>query len=331
MGNDSFVVGITDFVTPPIAAEETAFPEAEFRFLMDWRDSDAARCQWQECDALLVWHFPVDDETAQVVENCRIVVRYGAGYDVLDVPSLLQNNIHVSNTPGCGTTEVADTTCAMILLLQRKISAYDRACRTQTDSWQQVLPPIRRTATRTLGVIGAGRVGIAVMERMQVFGCNIVFYDPLWPQSRPVPEGWRRVESTDALLSSADTVTIHCPLTEETRGMVNADFIAKMKPGASLVNAARGGVVADLDCVEEGLRSGRLASVAMDVLPQEPPQDHSLLRAWRDDEPWLAGRLIITPHVADYSEDGWYEVHYKAAETARLFLVDGEHRFAITA
>jgi len=104
-----------------------------------------------------------------------------------------------------------------------------------------------------------------------------------------------------------------------------------MKSGASLVNTARGGILADLDCLEAALKSGRLASAAMDVLPSEPPQEHPLLTAWRQDAPWLAGRLVITPHVADYSEEGWDELHYKTAETARLFLVEGRQRFAVTA
>jgi phosphoglycerate dehydrogenase-like enzyme len=98
-----------------------------------------------------------------------------------------------------------------------------------------------------------------------------------------------------------------------------------------LVNAARGGIFADLDCLEDSLRSGHLASAAMDVLPDEPPKDHSLLRAWRQDAVWLTGRLIITPHTADYSERGWYEVHYRTAETARMFLIEGKVRNRITA
>ncbi len=326
-----FKIGITDFVTPPVEAEESAFPEAEFSFLSDWKASSAAREQWRECDALLVWHYHIDRDTAAILDNCKIAVRYGAGYDVVDVSALCDRGIRFSNTPGCGTTEVADTTCAMILSLQRKVFAYDRDCRGYTDRWQKTLSPLRRTSTRTLGVIGAGRIGTAVMERMRAFGCRILFYDPVWPADRQPPDGCRRVDALDDLLKESDIISIHCPLTPETRGLVNADFLARMKPGASLVNAARGGILADLDCLEAALKSGRLASVAMDVLPSEPPQAHPLLSAWREDAPWLAGRLVITPHVADYSEDGWHEVHYKTAETARLFLVEGKQRFAVTA
>ena len=325
-----YTIGITDFVKPPIEDEETAFPEATFVFLDDWRSSDAACNQWRACDALLVWHYPVDKETAAILDNCKIAVRYGAGYDVVDVSALSKKGILFSNSPGCGTTEVADTTCAMILALQRKLIAYDRDCRSYNDRWQKTLSPIRRTAMQTLGVVGAGRIGTAVMERMRAFGYRILFYDPMWDPDRTPPDNCRPVD-LDELVACADIISIHCPLTKETTGLVDAGFLARMKPGASLVNAARGGIFADLDCLEAALKSGHLASTAMDVLPDEPPGNHPLLNAWRADAPWLSGRLIITPHVADFSEDGWHEVHFKTAETARLFLVEGTQRYAIEA
>lgn len=113
--------------------------------------------------------------------------------------------------------------------------------------------------------------------------------------------------------------------------MFDEEFIGKMKDGASLVNSARGRIFASLDCIEEALRSGKLSAVATDVLPDEPPRDHSLLTAWRNDESWLGGRLIINPHAAYYSEHGWYEMRYKASETAKMFLADGKLRNQILA
>jgi D-3-phosphoglycerate dehydrogenase len=115
-------------------------------------------------------------------------------------------------------------------------------------------------------------------------------------------------------------------LTDETEGMIDAAFLQAMKPGSSLVNTARGGILKGLSCLEEALRGGHLASAAMDVLPSEPPREHALLRAWRDDEPWLRGRLVINPHVAWYSRQSWHEMRYKAAETARMYLLEGRLR-----
>ena len=108
--------------------------------------------------------------------------------------------------------------------------------------------------------------------------------------------------------------------------MVDTAFLGRMKPGASMVNTARGKIVADLDCIEQALQSGHLAYVAFDVLPEEPPQEHSLLDGWRTDQPKIAPRVLITPHTAWYSERAWYEMRYKAAETARLFLCEGKLR-----
>ena len=134
------------------------------------------------------------------------------------------------------------------------------------------------------------------------------------------------MDSLEELLRQSDIVTIHCPLTEETRGMVSAKFLAQMKAGAALVNTARGRILADLDCLASALRSGHLAYVATDVLPDEPPRDHPLLDAWRADADWVRGRLLINPHVAYYSEQGWREMRLKTAQTARLFLVEGRLR-----
>jgi len=318
------LVGISDFVQPPVETEQKAFPEAEFCFLQDWRESQENKAEWRKVEALLVWHFNVDRETVQLLENCKVVVRYGAGYDVVDVGALAEREIVFCNTPGCGTTEVADTTCSMILSLQRKLVENDRRSRKYgDDQWQSVLSPIERTSEQTLGVVGTGRIGSAVIERMKAFGYRILVYDPY---VKTKPEGCEMAESIEHLQHEADIITLHCPLTEETRGMVDAEFISKMKSGSSLVNASRGGVLSGLDCIEEALRSGQLASAAMDVLPNEPPKAHPLLDAWRNDEDWLSGRLLITPHVADYSEGGWNELHYNTAETARMYLIEGKLR-----
>jgi D-3-phosphoglycerate dehydrogenase len=322
-----WLVGISDHIVPPPDIEQEAFPEAEFRFLSDWREAEENREEWQGVDALLVWHFQVDRATAALLDRCQIVVRYGVGFDVIDVKALAERNIRFCNTPDYGTEEVADAACGMILALQRKLVAYDRACREYTEGWHEnLLRPMLRTSTQTLGIIGVGRIGTAVVNRMKPFGYRIVGYDPYQPSGHEKAVGYQRVGSLEELLGQADIVSIHCPLTDETRGMVDAEFFRQMKSGSSLVNTARGRILADLDCLEQALRNGHLAAAAMDVLPDEPPKDHPLLRAWRQDEPWVRGRLLINPHAAYYSEQGWVEMRFKAAETARMYLVTGRLR-----
>lgn len=323
----AWLVGITDHIRPPADIEQAAFPEASFRFLGDWRRDAAAADDWRRVDALLVWHWRLDGATVDLLDRCRIAVRYGVGYDLVDVDALARRNIPLCNTPDYGTEEVADAACGMILCLQRRLVPYDRACRHFTRGWQEnLLTPQSRTRGRTLGIVGVGRIGTAVALRMKPFGYRIVGYDPYKPSGHEKAVGYERVDSLDELLAESDIVTLHCPLSDETRGMVGAAFLSKMKPGSALVNTARGGILADLDCLGEALRSGHLDSAAMDVLPEEPPSDHPLLDAWRRDEEWLRGRLIITPHVAYYSDAGWHEMRTKAAQTARLYLLHGRLR-----
>ena len=326
-----YLIGITDYITPPAAIEQEAFGEAKFIYLKDWRTSLEHRNQWQQVDALLVWHWVMDPETIDILDRCRIVVRYGVGYDLVDVKALVKQQIAFCNTPDYGTEEVADVACGMILAIQRKLLAYDRACRFYEKGWQEhLIKSIQRTSEQTLGIIGVGRIGTAVVNRMKPFGYRILGYDPYQPSGHEKAIGYQRTHTLEELLEQSDIVSMHCPLTSETRGMVNSDFLARMKPGASLVNTARGKIVADLDCVEQFLQSGHLAFIAFDVLPEEPPQEHSLLDAWRMDQPEIASRILINPHVAWYSERAWYEMCYKAAETARLYLCEGTLRNQIT-
>jgi D-3-phosphoglycerate dehydrogenase len=325
--NKQWLIGITDYLVAPAHIEQQAFPEAEFVFLRDWRASEQNRQQWQRTDALLVWHWPVDQQTVDILDQCKIVVRYGVGYDLVDSDAVTQRDLPLCNTPDYGTEEVADTACAMILMLQRKIREYDQMCRHVQAGWQEnLLRPHQRTSSQTLGIIGMGRIGTAVALRMKAFGYRIMGYDPYQPSGHEKAVGYERAASLHELLQEADIVSIHCPLTDETRAMVNAEFLQSMKKGASLVNTARGGIMVDLDCIEQALRTHQLHAVAMDVLPDEPPQAHSLITAWRNQEPGIAGRIIINPHTAYYSEQGWVEMRYKAAETVRMYLHEGKLR-----
>ncbi|MHC4637339.1 MAG: C-terminal binding protein [Planctomycetota bacterium] len=322
-----WLIGITDHIDPPYDIEQEAFPDADFVSLPDWRESEQNRKIWQGVDAILVWHWRVDKQTIDVLNRCRIIVRYGVGYDLIDLDALKQRDIPLSNTPDYGTEEVADTACAMILAFQRKVVLYDRACRYYTDGWyDNLLKPHQRTSDQTLGIIGVGRIGTAVVNRMKPFGYTICGYDPYQPSGHEKAIGYNRADSLEELLDRSDIVSIHCPLTEETRAMVNDDFIRRMKKGSSLINTARGGIIESLDCIERALRRDHLASVGFDVLPDEPPKEHPLILAWRNDESWISGRMIVNPHSAYYSERGWYEMRYKAAETARLFLKEAKLR-----
>jgi C-terminal binding protein len=279
---------------------------------------------------LLVWHERIDDEYCERLPQLRGVVRYGVGYDSLDLACLQRRGIVACNTPDYGTEEVADTALAMILNLARGVSRYDSLCRAYDDgSWQEnTLPSVRRTSEVTLGVVGAGRIGGSVLLRAGALRFRTLFYDPYQPRGHEKMLGARRVESLEELLTESDVVSIHTPLTDETRGLVDARFVGAMKPGASFVNTARGAIVSDLEVFHEPIRTGRLAGVALDVLPEEPPPETPLLYAWRQREPWLDGRLIINPHTAFYSDAAYQEMRRKAAANA-LRILEGKVAFNV--
>ncbi len=328
-----FIVGIVGQTIEPLDIEEAALgPEIQLLRLAGRREEDLDPAELRRLDALLAWRIPLGARTAAHLERCRIVVRFSVGYDNVDVAAFARAGIPFANNPDYGTEEVADSALALILALQRRIPQYDSRARRETATWQaNILPPVRRSRTLTVGVVGVGRIGTAVVNRLKPFGYGIVGFDPYQPSGHEKAIGYRRVQSLNELLSQSDIVTLHCPLTAETKGMIDAAALERLTPGSILVNTARGQLVADLDVVEAALRSGRLAAAGLDVLPDEPPRPHPLLEAWRRREDWLDGRLVITPHVAFYADEAWIEQRSKPCETVRLCLVEGRLRNVIAA
>jgi phosphoglycerate dehydrogenase-like enzyme len=152
---------------------------------------------------------------------------------------------------------------------------------------------------------------------------RILFYDPYLPDGAELAVGWQRVESLDALLAEADVLSLHCPSTPETANIIDAAALARMKPDALLINTARGALI-DLAALEAALREGKIAGAGLDVLPAEPPDPwHPLLQAFRRREPWIDGRLLLTPHAAWISEAGRVDLRTKAARTVLNYLESG--------
>lgn len=275
----------------------------------------------ESTEILLVWHAVVDQAYIDRLPRLRYIIRYGVGFDRVDTEYARKKGIVVSNTPDYCTDEVADSAIAMILGIARGVFAYDSQCRTYTRDWQEnVDPKTKRVASTCLGVIGAGRIGQSVLRRANALKFRTRFFDPNLPSGYDKVLGSERVDTLAELVQSADIVSLHIPLTPETKGMVNVEFLALMKPGASLVNTARGAVVSDIDIFYEPLRSGRLNAVALDVLPEEPPKPGLLIDAWRRREAWVDGRLVINPHSAFHSHEASIEMRRKVAENALRYV-----------
>jgi C-terminal binding protein len=301
-------VYITDYIDNPYIEKEVL--ESEL--------SDQLN---KNIEVLLVWHEHITKEYINQLPKLKGIVRYGVGYDAIDLEYAKNKNIYVCNTPDYGTEEVSDTAIAMIMNIARGISRYDYQCRSYTNTWQEnTITSIKRTSDYKLGVIGAGRIGASVLLKANALRFNTYFYDPYVPRGHEKMLNTKRTDTLEELLETCDIISINCPLSDETKGMINQKFINNMKDGSSLVNTARGGIIKDIDVFYEALRSGKLSNVALDVIPNEPPKDSLLINAWREKEEWLDGRFILNPHTAYYSDKAYFEMREKAALNAKRIL-----------
>lgn len=277
-----------------------------------------------DTEVLLVWHDKIDEAYIKHLPRLRAVQRYGVGYDNFDLSLFERKGIIACNNPDYGVDEVSDTAIAMILNITRGISKYNHAAKSYHTSWQEnVDTSIRRHSDMVVGIVGAGRIGGSVALKLNALGFNVVIYDPFVERGYEKMIGAKRVDQLNDLLSTTDVVTIHVPLSGDTKGMVNGDFIKALKPGASIVNTARGGLFDDVDSIYDALLSNHLNCFISDVLPDEPPCNSKLIRAWRNSDHKLAGRIIINPHTSYYSQQSVRELRVNAAKNA-LRLFNGE-------
>lgn len=314
-------VVITDFVTEPTIEREVLGPDVDI-VCLDETNEDKYPDIIHEASALLVWHGHLTSDTFSKMKNCQAIVRYGTGYETIDIDAARAHGISVCNTPDYGVEEVADTACAMILSCVRQVPYYDVMARTITVDWQtRTDRSLKRTSEHVLGIIGCGRIGTAVATRMKAFGMKVIFYDPNLPSGYEKAIGVRRAEELSDLQREASIISIHTPMEESTAGLVDKDFVDALNRDTILVNTSRGGVVKDTDVIAYGLANGQLSFVALDVLPQEPPESSDvLINEWRRREGEFQGRFVVNPHAAFYSETSWPEMRIKATENVRRVL-----------
>ena len=280
-----------------------------------------------EVDGLMTLRMWVPAEQIARFPKLKAVVRMGVGYDRVDRAACAARGILVANVPDYGTQEVAEFAVLLALSLRRGLILYHETQRGPDPAPWAVLrsPLVRRQEVQTFGILGLGRIGSAAALRAKAFGYRVVFYDPVQPNGWDRALGIERAGSLDELLSRSDVLSIHCPLTRTTRGMIGERELRLLPPNAVVVNTARGPIL-DIDALERCLRDGHIAGAGLDVIPEEPPVAPipSLLRAYRDREPWLVGRLVITPHIAFHSPEAWDDIRLKGVETMRDILVAGK-------
>lgn len=243
-----------------------------------------------DADALVVTLQSLRSEhLAALGTQVRVIGRAGVGLDSIDLTAAAQLGIGVINQPDYATAEVATHTVAMLLAVHRRLAAAHNVARGDWGTWKSigVITPIEE---QTVGIVGCGRIGQAVIERLRPFAGRIVVHDPALAAA---PAGTELVAELGDLLSQSDIVSLHLPLSERTRRIISADELKALPPGAILVNVSRGGLV-DEQALVDAIREGRLAGAALDVMAEEPP---------RTDSPLLSEpRVLLSPHIGWYSE-----------------------------
>lgn len=234
---------------------------------------------------------PISRRLIEAGKDLRVIGRTGAGYDNVDIQAATEHGIPVVFAPSAGTRAVAEGTLLMLLALAKRLRELDEKTRAGQWGARDELA-IGDLYGATLGIIGLGRIGSQVGRLAQAFGMNVIASDPMVAKGAAAAMGIGLV-SLEELLSSADFISLHAPLNEHTRELVNAVRLRLVKRGAVLVNLARGGLLADLDVLYEALESGRLSGLGLDVYPNEPPNvSHPIFR--RAD-------VLCTPHCMGLS------------------------------
>ena len=315
---------VTDFITHLSEAEQICLKDSYDVTFANGRSEDDILPYIEDADALVVWHeLSITKKSFEVMKECSIIVRMGVGFDNVDLDSSRMRGVIVCNVPDYGTDVVADHAMALLLAMNRNLSLYNEKFREDELNWDPFLPgSAKRLRGKKLGIIGMGRIGMATALRAKAFGLEIQFYDPY------VKAGIDKVigaQQTDLqyLAKNSDFISIHTPLTEETKHMFSTELFNIVKKECILINTARGEVVS-LDALYGALKSGRLAGAAMDVLEFEPlPAAHPLALAWRAKEDWVAHKLVITPHAGFFTDESYNELKLKGWKTIKKYFEQG--------
>lgn len=318
-----FRVVIADFIADDLVPEREVLGDLADVVALDAYSEAELVGKIDDADAVMLYHnFSIGRETIARLTRCKLIVRCGVGFDNVDRFAARERGIPVANVPDYGTEEVADSAIALTLALTRGTHLYNSRLQRSLGPWSHLqAAPLSRLRGRVFGIIGLGRIGSATAVRAKALGMDVAFYDPHKADGYDKSLGVRRVESLADLLAESFVVSIHCPLTDETRHIIDAAAIDRMPVGSFLVNTARGGCI-DLSAIPPAIRSGKLAGAGIDVLPQEPPPaDHPLLLAWRDPADPCFDRVIVNPHAAFYSVEGLTDMRVKGAEACRRALL----------
>ena len=268
----------------------------------------------KDADALIAGLEDIDAGIIACAEKLKVISRYGVGYDKVDVEAAKQKGIQVTITPGANGDSVADLAVALMLDVARNVTIMDGSIKGRCQRRPQGLEMFEKT----LGIIGAGRIGQGVGRRCRGFNMRILVYDVFEDESFKEETGAEYVD-LETLLRKSDFITVHSPLTEETRNMLSTEQFKIMKKDAVLVNTARGGVI-DEEALYEALKSEEIRGAALDATVEEPPYDSPLMNC---------ENCILTPHAGAGTREASSKMSLMAAQNAVCVLEGGECRFNV--
>jgi len=303
-----YKVVVSDQVFPSVDVERGLLEGIDAELTVASGGIEEVLATAEDADAILNTYLPWDADSIGRLKKCLIIARYGIGIDNVDLAAASARGIVVTNVPDYSVEEVATHALALILASVRRLTLANDSVR--EGGWSiDRFRPIRRLSTLTVGLVGFGRIGRRIAAPLEALGAAIVCYDPYLTPSAEI----ELLSSLDELLATSDIVSLHLPLTPETRSIIDEDAIGKMKPGAILINTSRGPLV-ELDAVTRALHEGRLGAAGLDVFDIEPLDPTRV-----GDVP----NLIVTPHMAYYSEEALAESQRKAA-TQVIKVLTGE-------
>ncbi len=305
-----FTVVVTDSVFPSLDIERSVLDAvgARLKPLQATHDEELLDAVG-DADGLLVCYAPVTRRVIERAARCRVIARYGIGVDNVDLQAAAARGIVVTNVPDYCIEEVSDHALALILACARRVASLDRLVRAGRWEAKDALP-IRRLPGQVLGLVGFGKIPRRVAAKAVGLGLTSLAYDPFVDAAACAAHGARKVD-LPALLTASDFVSVHAPLTPQTRGLIGEAELRQMKPTAFLINTARGPIVTEAALVK-ALQAGWIAGAALDVLETEPPPPtHPLV---------TLPQVILTPHVAFSSQESVHELQRKAAEDVARVL-----------
>ncbi|MEX1125828.1 MAG: C-terminal binding protein [Acidimicrobiia bacterium] len=304
----TYKVVVSDQVFPSVEVERKLLGDIDAELTVASGDVEAVLATAADADAILNTYLPWTADSISRLEKCRIIARYGIGFDNVDLKAAADAGIVVTNVPDYSVEEVATHALALILASLRKVVVANDSVRSGTwgiDNFR----PIRRLSTLTVGLVGYGRIARRIAAPLEALGARIIAHDPYLQPGPDLPP----LLELGALLAEADIISLHLPLTDETRGIIGASALAGTKPGAILVNTSRGPLV-DLDALAAALKEGHLGAAGLDVFDVEPLDPRRVI-----DVP----NLIVSPHMAYYSEEALEESQRKAV-TQVIKVLTGE-------